>query len=280
MAERAVLVTGTSTGIGEATALRLDRNGWRVFAGVRKEADGDRLRAQASGPLTPVILDVTDAASIDAAVKEIGAVLGGAGLAGVVNNAGVGRGGPLEYLPLEEWREQLEINVVGQVAVTRATLPLVRQARGRVVFVGSIGGRICAPLLGPYGASKHALEAIAEALRHELRPFGMKVVLIEPGAVKTAIWDKARSTADELEQRLPAEALDRYRSFIDQTQKGIERSEKMGIAPDKVAQVIARALTTERPRARYLVGPDAKLMGALTRVLPDSAKDFVVRRLG
>jgi NAD(P)-dependent dehydrogenase (short-subunit alcohol dehydrogenase family) len=278
MTDRAVLVTGCSTGIGEAAALRLDRSGWQVFAGVRKEADGERLRAQAAGRLTPVIVDVTDAAAIDAAVKEIDGVVGSSGLAGVVNNAGVGRGGPLEYLPIEEWREQLEINVVGQVAVTKATLPLVRRARGRVVFIGSIGGRICAPLLGPYSASKFALEAIAEALRHELRPAGIKVVLIEPGAVKTAIWDKARSTADELEQRLPAEALDRYRPFIDRAQKSFQRSEKMGITSDKVAQVIERALTADRPRARYLVGPDAKLMGVLTRVLPDRARDVIVGR--
>jgi len=279
MSERAVLVTGTSTGIGEAAALRLDRRGWRVFAGVRKDSDGERLRAQASGRLTPLMLDVTDAAAIDAAVKEIDTAVGPDGLAGVVNNAGVGRGGPLEYLPIDEWREQLEINVVGQVAVTKATLPLVRRGGGRVVFIGSIGGRICSPLLGPYGASKHALEAISEALRHELRPWGIKVVLVEPGAVKTAIWGKARSTAEDLEARLPAEALDRYRSFIEGIRKGFERSERMGIDADKVAQVVERALTADRPRARYLVGPDAKLMGTLTRVLPDSAKDFLVRRL-
>lgn len=279
MTERAVLVTGSSTGIGEATALRLDRTGWRVFAGVRREADGERLRERGTARLTPLILDVTDEATIAAAVKQVDEAVGPAGLAGVVNNAGVGRGGPLEYLPLEEWREQLEVNVIGQVAVTKATLPLVRRARGRIVIIGSVAGRMCAPLLGPYGASKHALEAISEALRHELRPWGIKTVLIEPGAVKTAIWGKARDTAEQFEERLPQEALTRYRSLIDRTRSGFERSERMGIEADKVAAVVEKALTAPRPRARYPVGPDARMAALATRLLPDRVRDVMVRRL-
>lgn len=280
MAMRTVLVTGCSTGIGEATALRLDRQGWKIFAGVRREADAERLRQRSTGSLVPVILDVTDTATVEAVAKEIGDQAGAAGLAGVVNNAGVGRGGPLEYLPLDEWREQLEVNVIGQIAVTRAALPLIRQGQGRIVFIGSIGGRIGSPLLGPYAASKFALEGIAEVLRHELRPWGLKVVLIEPGAVKTEIWHKGRATADELERRLPAEALQRYRDQFDRIRKGFERAERMGVPAEKVADVVERALTADRPRARYLVGPDAKVVGTLSRVLPDSVKDLLLRTVG
>lgn len=188
---RAVVVTGASTGIGEATALRFDRRGWQVFAGVRSQTDAERLTAQAGSRLRTVMLDVTDEQMVGAAADTIRSAVGRGGLAGVVNNAGVALGGPVEYLPLEEWRRQLEVNVLGQIAVTKAMMPMIRQGRGRIVFIGSISGRVAAPMMGPYSASKFALEAIAETLRHELRPWGIRVVLIEPGAVKTAIWDKA-----------------------------------------------------------------------------------------
>lgn len=272
-----VLVTGASTGIGEACALRLARSGWDVFAGVRKEEDGERVREKAGRGVTAVLLDVTDAQQIASAAKLV-SEQSEDGLAGVVNNAGVGRGGPVEYLPIDEWREQFEINVLGQIAVTQAMLPLVRQARGRIVFIGSIAGRIAGPLVGPYAASKHALEAIAESLRHELRPWGLRVVLIEPGAIKTPIWDKANQKADELEEQLSAEARDRYRSAIEAVRAGFARQARMGIDADRVARVVERSLSVASPRARYLVGPDALVVGSLTRVIPDRVKDFLVAR--
>jgi len=274
----AVLVTGASTGIGEACALRLDRVGHRVFAGVRRAADAERLRASASQRLVPVELDVTDAAAIDACRGRIAAAVGDAGLHGVVNNAGVAIGGPVEFLDLEAWRRQLEVNVVGQVAVTKALLPLVRTARGRIVFIGSSSGRVSIPLMAPYGASKHALEAIAESLRHELRPDGVRVSLIEPGAVKTAIWDKGRALADEMERALPAEARTRYARFIAAVRKGIDYQERVGIDPAVVARAVEHALFARRPRARVLVGTDAKLQGILARLFPDPLRDQLVRR--
>jgi len=274
MASRSVLISGASTGIGEACALHLAERGWHVFAGVRRDEDGTRLAAAASGTIEPVMLDVTDEASVREALAQVGDQL-----PAVVNNAGVAVGGPVEYLPLDGWRRPFDVNVIGQLAVTRAALPLIRVAGtdGRVVFMGSIGGRISTPLLAPYDSSKFALEAIAESLRHELAPAGIKVVLIEPGAVRTPIWDKGRRSADEIAAALPPEALSRYQWAIDGVRKGIDMQERNGVPPARVAEVVEQALTSSRPRARYLVGRDARVMAAIARLLPDSARDFLVR---
>ena len=279
MADRFVVVTGASTGIGRATALRLDREGWRVFAGVRKPADGEALEKAASSRLTPVELDVTDEAQIARAFEQVADSAGSVGLAAVVNNAGVGMGGPVEYLPLARWRTQFEINVFGQVAVTKAAMPLLRIAKGRIVFIGSNSGRVATPLMAPYSASKFAVEGLADALRMELHGTGLEVVVIEPGAVKTDIWDKGRAQVEELEQELPAEAFDRYRELIDAIRKGIDMQDKNGVDPEKVADAVMTALTASRPRARYQVGVDAKVSVALSRVMPHRAMDAALRRV-
>lgn len=279
MSGKAVLVTGSSTGIGKACALHLAARGNTVFAGVRKEADGAALVQAAGERLAPIIIDVTDAGTIEAAAKTIEAEVVDAGLAGLVNNAGVAFGGPLEYLPIESWRTQLEVNVIGQVAVTQAMLPMLRRATGRVVFMGSIGGRLGTAMMGPYNASKFALEGIAEAFRAEMRPWGIKVVLVEPGSIKSEIWDKGRSQADDLEQRLPPEGLERYASHVAGVKRLIERQDRSAIDPIRVARVVERALFSARPRPRYLVGIDAKVGGAIARVLPDQTKDAAQRLL-
>lgn len=273
---KTILITGASTGIGEACALHLDALGHRVYAGVRKEEDAHRLRTEASDRLVPVFLDVTDDAQIEAAAKTIDEDVGS--LTGVVNNAGIGRGGPLEYLPIQEWRDQLEVNVIGQVAVTKAVLPLLRKDRGRIVFIGSIGGRLGSSLMGPYAASKFAIEGIGEALRHELHPWGLHVAVVEPGAIKTPIWAKADETMERLRRDLPPEALEQYEPHIASFEKGRHDAEKRGVGPEKVAKAVEHALFARRPNHRYLVGPDAKLMGNLSRVLPDKAKDSIIRR--
>jgi NAD(P)-dependent dehydrogenase (short-subunit alcohol dehydrogenase family) len=274
-----LLVTGASTGIGRACVAYLAGKGHTVFAGVRKESDATSISDEIGERAVPVILDVTDAEAIERAATYIRSRVGPSGLAGLVNNAGVAMGGPLEYLPIESWRMQLEVNVIGQIAVTQAMMPLLRDATGRIVFIGSIGGRTGTPLMGPYNASKFALEGIAESFRQEIAPFGMKVVLIEPGAVKTAIWEKGRGQADDLERDLPAEAVERYRPLIGAVRKLIDRQDKMGVQPVRVAHVVERALFSERPRSRYLVGMDAKIGGALARVLPDGTKDALTARL-
>ncbi|MEA3078061.1 MAG: hypothetical protein QOF60_2969 [Actinomycetota bacterium] len=277
-AMKTVLVTGASTGIGEACALHLDRLGHRVYAGVRKEDDAERLAGQGSPRLIPVFLDVTDQAQIDAVAKQI-ADDGDGGLDGLVNNAGVARGGPLEYLPIDEWREQLEVNVIGQVAVTRTVLPLIRAAKGRIVFIGSIGGKVATMMMGPYNASKFAIEGIGDSLRQELQPWGIGVSVVEPGAIKTPIWAKGRETADRLERDLPEAARTLYAGHMAGIRKGIEMQDRQGIGPEKVAAVVEQALFSAKPKARYPVGKDAKVMSAMVRLLPDRAREAIVRKV-
>jgi NAD(P)-dependent dehydrogenase (short-subunit alcohol dehydrogenase family) len=275
---RSVVVTGASTGIGKATALRLAAAGWHVWAGVRSDADGGRLARDGGQRLTPVHLDVTDQVSIQQAVTLIGGTVGSGGLGGLVNNAGIPGGGPIEYLPLDDWRRANEVNVIGQVAVTQAFLPLLRAARGRIVFIGSIAGRISTPLGAPYQASKHALEAIAGSLRHELAPAGIKVALIEPGAIKTPLWDKTLTLIDDVGRSLPAEGLQRYGAFIEASRRFTGQGTAPGIPADRVASVVESALTSTRPRARYLVGLDAKMLGTLTRLLPNHLLDLMIAK--
>jgi NAD(P)-dependent dehydrogenase (short-subunit alcohol dehydrogenase family) len=267
-----VLVTGASTGIGEATAVHLKELGFDSVAAVRKEEDAERLRSRG---LRTVKLDVADAASISAARAE----LGEGPLAGLVNNAGIGIAGPLEFLPLDQLRLQLEVNVVGQVAVIQQFLPALRAGRGRIVNISSIGGRFALPLVSPYSASKFALEGLSDSLRRELHGQGVDVILIEPGGVKTPIWDKSNQTATELQQQMPPEAERLYGKLIEGVRHAmLDIAQESGIEAREVAEVIGRALTSKRPRTRYLVGSDAKMRAALAKVLPDRLLDRAVAR--
>lgn len=275
---RSVVVTGASTGIGQACALRLDRAGWRVFAGVRKEADAQRFRQEASERLTPVMLDVTDEAQVRSAAETVVAAIGDAGLAGLVNNAGIGVAGPLEFLPLDELRRQLDVNVIGQIAVTQAFLPLIRKGNGRIVNIGSISGKLATPLMGPYCASKFALEALTDSLRQELRPWGMAVSLVEPGSIATPIWEKGQAAGDELEKNLPEEAMMRYGKAVNALREAARKFEAAGIPPDRVARAVEHALTARRPRTRYVVGFDATVQRLLAAVVPDRLRDGVIAR--
>jgi NAD(P)-dependent dehydrogenase (short-subunit alcohol dehydrogenase family) len=270
---RSVLITGASTGIGRATALWLDGRGWRVFAGVRREEDAASLRAAGSQRLEPLMLDVTDAGQIAAAAERIGAQVGEAGLDGLVNNAGIGVMGPLETIPLEDFRRQIEVNLTGQVAVTQAMLPLVRRARGRVVFVSSAGGRMALPFGGPYHAAKFGLEAVADSLRQELRPWGIEVLVIEPGSIDTPIWERAVRSYEEMAARAPARQEALYGERLANLREGARRTAARGIAPEKAARAIDRALTARRPRTRRRVGLDAKVQILLRRLLPDRLLD-------
>jgi NAD(P)-dependent dehydrogenase (short-subunit alcohol dehydrogenase family) len=257
--------------------MRLDRLGLRVYAGVRTEAQAQELRTHGSGRITPVLLDVTDEACVSAAAALI--TEGQSGLDGLVNNAGVAVGGPLEHLPLQAWREQLEVNVLGQVAVTKAMLPLIRAGGGRIVFMGSISGKIATMMTGPYCASKFALEAISESLRHELHPWRIHVSVIEPGAVKTPIWDKARQDADDGERELPAQARADYARHITAIRKDIDMQARHGTHPQRVARAVEHALLSPRPKTRYLVGADARIQNAMLRWLPDKPREAIIRKI-
>ncbi len=275
---RSVLVTGSSTGIGRATALRLDAAGWRVFAGVRKQEDADSLRVAGSDRLTAVMLDVTDADAISSAAALLGDELGSAGLDGLVNNAGVAIPSPLETMPIEAFRRQIEVNLTGQVAVTQAVLPLIRSARGRIVFISSIGGRIAFPLTGAYHAAKFGVEAVGDVFRQELRRWGVSVSIIEPGSIDTPIWDSGERAADEIGGDLRARE-ELYGKAIASYRKVTRNLAERGIQPDKVAAVVEHALSASRPRSRYLVGLDAKTQARIKPVIPTRIWDRIVARI-
>jgi NAD(P)-dependent dehydrogenase (short-subunit alcohol dehydrogenase family) len=274
---RSVLVTGASTGIGRATALRLDAAGWRVFAGVRREADADSLREAGSEGLVPLTLDVTDAAQIAAAAERIGAG-GDGGLDGLVNNAGIGVPGPLETMPMEDIRRQIEVNMFGHIAVTRALLPAIRRARGRIVFISSIGGRIAFPMNGPYHLAKFGIEAAGDVFRQELRPWGISVSIVEPGSIKTPIWERSDREIDSLLERAPeTEAL--YGKQVAAIRRVSRKLGEGGIPPERVAARIEHSLSARRPRTRYLVGADAKLQARVKLVTPARVWDRIVARM-
>ncbi len=260
------LVTGASTGIGRATATHLTGLGFHVLAGVRRTQD-------APPGTEPLKLDVTDEADVAAAAERVGP-----SLHALVNNAGIAISGPLEGVPVAEWRRQMEVNLLGQVAVTQAVLPALISARGRIVNMSSIGGRNALPMLGPYAASKFALEAMTDSLRREVSGLGVKVVSVEPGGIATPIWDKGLSDADRVIETMPAHVLQRYSGLIAAVRRESERLARDGLPPEAVAEVVGRALTARRPRTRYVIGRDAKVQAALGRLLPDRAFDALVRR--
>ena len=268
-----VLVTGASTGIGEAAVLHLRELGFDPIAAVRKDEDAQRLEGQG---VRTTRIDVTDADQI-AAARE---ALGDEPLAGLVNNAGIAVAAPLEFLPIDRLRQQLEINLIGQVAVTQAFLPALRRARGRIVNVSSIGGRVGLPLVGAYAASKFGLEGVSDSLRRELRGQGVDVILIEPGGVKTPIWKKGERLADEMMgDEMPPEAEQLYGRMIERLRaETVKIEQERGIEPRAVAEAIGTALTASRPRARYLVGRDAKIRGPMAKILPDRVMDRLIGR--
>ena len=276
MASGGVVVTGASSGIGRACALDLDRRGFRVFAGVRGEADAESLRAAASERLAPLMLDVTDGRAIEEARATVDRELGSDRLVGVVNNAGVAVGGPLELVDPEDVRWQLEVNTVAPVVVTQSFLDRLRSDRGRVVMMSSIGGRIGQPYIGPYTASKYALEGLSDSLRRELLPWGVHVALVEPGTIKTRIWEKGSSQLEQIRASADPAKLRRYEGPIARFDKVLGLAARYGAAPEKVARAVAHALTADRPRTRYLVGADARLQLALYAALPTRAVDRMV----
>ena len=247
----------------------LRQAGWRVHGGVRTPEDAAALRELGVEPLE---LDVTDPAQIAAAAESLGPELHG-----LVDNAGIAVAAPLELVPLDELRHQLEVNVVGQIAVTQAFLPALRRTRGRVVLMGSIGGRSALPFLGPYAASKHALEAVADSLRLELRPWGVSVSIVEPGSIATPIWAKGAARADELRGRLDAERAELYAAPLAAFRK-VALSRGPGADPNEVAKAVEHALTAGRPKARYLVGRDAHLRAWVER-LPTRMRDRVLTKV-
>jgi NAD(P)-dependent dehydrogenase (short-subunit alcohol dehydrogenase family) len=273
MASGTVVITGASSGIGKVTALRLAAGGFSVLAGVRREKDGDALRA-ADARIEPVIVDVTDADQVSALAQRVG----GGPLAGLVNNAGIAVAGPLEGIPLDDIRRQYEVNVFGLIAVTQALLEALRVGRGRIVNIGSIGGRIGTPFVGPYSSSKAAVRSLSAALRRELHPWKIHVALVEPGALDTPIWQKGADAADDTLGGLSERVRTLYAKQLDALVSNVQRIAAGAASPDAAAAAIEHALTAERPRTLYTVGREAQIQGALHAVLPARAFDALVAR--
>lgn len=280
MTKQAVVVTGASSGIGLATTRLLVREGFAVFAGVRKAEDGERLKHEIGSEVVPVQLDVTQLDSISRARDEVTERLGdGGSLAGLVNNAGIGLSGPLEHLSLTDVRRMFEVDVVGQIAVTQAFLPLLRAARGRIVNIGSVGDRISIPFGGVLSACKSALASLSESWRMELRPWGIHVVIIEPGSINTPAADKTLGDPEGALRRMGPDAERQYgQMFRNFTERAIAR-ERHGSPPEVVAAAVLRALRDRHPRRRYPVGKDARLLTNLPRLIPDWLLDPLRMRL-
>jgi NAD(P)-dependent dehydrogenase (short-subunit alcohol dehydrogenase family) len=274
---RSVLITGASTGIGRACATRLDAAGWRVFAAVRREEDAETLDRSGSARMTPLLLDVTDARQISDAADLVAAKVRDRGLDGLVNNAGIAVPSPLETLPIDDFRRQLEVNLTGQVAVTQALLSSIREATGRIVFITSIGGRIAFPFTGAYHAAKFGLEAVGDVFRQELRPWGISVSIVEPGSIDTPIWDRGEREADRIGAGAPeGEAL--YGQALERYRKVLRRTSERGIPPDRAAAAVEHALGAARPRTRYLVGLDARFQARARPFIPTRMFDRIVTR--
>ena len=268
-----VLVTGAGRGIGRTIATHLADKGWDVHAGVRKEADGTALAALSSR-IHPVVLDITSADDLAALSGRLPERLDG-----VVNNAGVAVGGAVEALALDDLRQQYEVNVIGQVAVTQAVLPRLRASQGRVVFVSSVSGRVSTPLTGAYNSSKFALEGLADALRLELRPWGIAVSLIEPAQTDTEMWQQAEDTLESEVAKLSPEHRELYAPHIEGFRKIIPLSQKLAAPPTTVAVAVERALASRRPKARYVVGVGPKLQVRMTNATPTRVRDAMLRRV-
>ncbi|WP_138500683.1 SDR family oxidoreductase [Nostoc sp. PA-18-2419] len=275
----AVLITGTSTGVGRAAALLLDKKGYRVFAAVRKEKDAESLKNDASENLTPILMDVTKAEEIKFAADIVSKSVGDRGLVGLVNNAGFLVDGPIEYLSIDDLRWQFEVNVFGQIAVTQAFLPLIRKAKGRIINIGSTGGKIAFPFASALCASKFALEAFTDALRMELEPWGIEVILVEPGSIASAAPDKVEESFEKNFANMSPEAKamygDAYKFFVE----GLIKSNRTGMPPEQVAGAIIEALEASKPKTRYFLSKEQMLLMLdlmLKKIMPDRSFDAMI----
>jgi NAD(P)-dependent dehydrogenase (short-subunit alcohol dehydrogenase family) len=271
-----VVVSGASTGMGAATARELARRGFHVLAGVRRDADADALRADG---IEPRILDISVEADVAAIAARVADDPRGMPLRALINNAGIGVNGPVESLPIAEWRRQFEVNLFGHVAMIQALLPSLRRGSGTVVNISSIGGKVALPTYPAYAGSKFAMEALSDSLRREVSGSGVKVAVIEPGAVKTEMAQRGIATADRLKDDMPVDQLERYGRLIDAMSNLARSFDTDGVTAEHAAKIIAKAATASRPRTRYTIGRDAAVLARLSRVVPDRALDRIVARV-
>ncbi len=274
----AVVITGASTGMGEHCALGLAARGYRVFAGVRKAADGDALKRRASGLLEPLIIDVVSESGVREAATVVERSLGGEPLMALWNNAGITVNGPLEFLALNDLRRQLEVNVIGQVAATQAFLPMIRKSKGRILITGSIGGFFTTPMLVPYCMSKYAMEAMADGLRRELRPTGVRVVLLEPGGIQSKIWEKGIGESEVFLKNAPPQMMEVYGWLVQALQRLAPKMARDAKPPQEVLDCVIHALESPRPKTRYRMGHNSTAQKIIAS-LPDRVQDALVAKM-
>jgi len=271
------LVTGASTGIGHACASALADKGFHVFAGVRRETDGERIRKESAGKVEPIMLDVTNPEHIAAAKQHITEVAGEKGLRGLVNNAGIAVAAPLEFVPMADFELQMNVNVKGLLAVTQAFLPLLRVASGRLCLISSTNGFFALPFMGPYSASKFAVEALGDSLRVELAPWNIRVSIVQPGAIQTPIWEKSKAANEAMLNRMPAECHALYGKAIDVMRREAEKMANRAAPASRVADCVVHAITAAKPKTRYLCGGGARMEWLVARWMPDSLRDRIIR---
>lgn len=273
---KTIIITGASTGIGFAAAVAFAKQGHQVFAGVRKSKDADALTKE-NLQILPIILDVTDAATIAASLQIVEKQKKFSELV-LINNAGIAVSGPIESVQMEEYRKQFEVNYFGLIAMTQKFLPLIRQTKGRVINISSIAGRVASPFLGPYSSSKFAVEAISDSLRREMIPFGVKVVLIEPGPIQTPIWEKGLGKKDSILNAMSSEQIQVYgsaiRSFEDMIAVAVKKAEPV----ERVVEALQKAVMSKEPCHRYLVGTEARINGVLSQIIPTRWVDFFIKK--
>ncbi|MBQ75210.1 MAG: short-chain dehydrogenase/reductase [Gammaproteobacteria bacterium] len=277
---KSILITGCSTGLGRATALLFSNKGYQVFAGVRNDKDAQALtESDSAGNIQPLLLDITDGEQLGAAVERLENQLADTGLDALVNNAGIAKFIPLEFANPDDIRHMFEVNTMGPLLLSQSLLPLLRKAKGRIVIVGSIAGKVAFRFNGPYSISKFALEGFTDVLRRELSPFGIRVCLLEPGAIATPMMDKVEAESEEVISNLPREGKTYYESAIRDYMSSIPFSKDYAATPEQAAKVVAHAVESRRPKPRYLVTPDAKALVFLSWVLPDRIFDALLNKL-
>ena len=265
-----VIITGASSGIGEATARELARRGFHVLAGVRRDQDADAIR----GPgIEPLIIDITNPDHVQALAHRVHGDPQGRAVRALVNNAGIGVNAPVEVFAIDEWRHLFEVNFFGHIAVTQTLLPALIRSKGRVINISSVGGKIAMATYGPYAGTKFALEAVSDSLRREIAPFGVHVVVIEPGAVRTKIADRAITTAHEVASNMTPDQSQRYGGLVQAITAQATSFTESGLSGDAAAMVIAKAVTARKPRTRYTIGRTTALMTLFARILPDRMLD-------
>ncbi len=276
--DKSVVITGTSSGIGKACVLNLDKHGFKIFATVRKTKDYRNIQRETSKNVIPLILDLSDENSIKSAYSIVSANVGESGLSGLINNAAIAIGGSLEFMSITDIRKQFEINLFGQIAMIQTFLPLLRKGSGRIINISSTNGWVSFPFMGAYCATKYALEAISDALRLELEKWKIPVSVINPNKIISPIWEKSISITNSLFEKLPPEAKSYYDTILSGVIKTIRKTAYTALTPDIIVKAVFHALTAKKPKIRYLPSFETKILFLVSKILPKKMLNTIIKK--